>query len=75
MGDHRTPHHRFEIVFNAGLVNVAAEMYVFDPGVLLIKCVKYPWDLEIAEPPQYPRSPREPARGRPPGERTVWKAE
>ena len=25
LGDHRTPHHRFEIVFNAGLVNVAAE--------------------------------------------------
>ena len=37
--------------------------------------VKYPWDLAIAEPPQYPRSPRKPARGRPPGEKTVWKTE
>ena len=73
LGDHRTPHHRFEIVFNAGLVNVAAECMCLTPGV--VKCVKYPWDLAIAEPPQYPRSPREPARGRPPGKKTVWKTE
>ena len=37
--------------------------------------VKHPWDLAIAEPPQYPRSPREQARGRPPGKKTVWKME
>ena len=39
--------------------------------------VKHPWDLAIAEPPQYPRSPREPARHAP-GEKTVhnvWKTE
>ena len=29
--------------------------------------VKYPWGLAIAEPPQYPRSPRGPARGHAPG--------
>ena len=37
--------------------------------------VKYPWDLAIAESPQYPRSPREPARGHAPRKKTVWKTE
>jgi len=37
----------------------------------LSSVVKYPWDLAIAESPQYPRSPREPARGHAPGKKTV----
>ena len=41
----------------------------------LLTVAKYPWDLAIAESPQYPRSPRGPARGHAPGKKTVWKTE
>ena len=41
----------------------------------LLTAAKYPWDLAIAEPPQYLRSPGGGTRGHAPGKKTVWKTE